>query len=108
MKERRKLERFDLRLPATIEVAAQGESEKTLLYVMTKDVCAGGAFFDTLNALPKDTQVKVGMALNLARLGGSKSRRARIKVSGRVLRSEPTGMAIGFDKSYKIIPVNNI
>lgn len=108
MKERRKLERFDLRVPATIEVVAQGESEKKILYVMSKDICAGGAFFDTMNAVPKETQVKVGMVLNLGKLRGLKRRRARIKVSGTVLRSEPTGMAVGFDKSYKIIPLNNI
>ena len=108
MKERRKLERFDLRVPATIEVVAQGEPEKKILYVMTKDICAGGAFFDTMNPVPEEMQVRVGMVLNLGKLSGLKRRRARIKVSGTVLRSKPTGLAIVFDKSYKIIPLNNI
>ena len=108
MKEQRRLERFDLGVPATVEVVAQGDdSEKKIHYVITKNICAGGAFFDTMSPASEGAQVKVGLVLDLGRSKGLTRRRARIKVSGTVLRSEPSGMAIRFDKSYRIIPLNN-
>jgi hypothetical protein len=107
MIEQRKLKRFNLRIPATIEVVAQGnDSGKKILYVITKNICAGGAFFDTMNPVPNGTQVKIRLVLNLGRLRGLKPWRAHVKLSGTVLRSEPTRMAIHFDKSYRIIPLN--
>jgi hypothetical protein len=108
MKEQRRLERFDLRVPATVEVVAQGgESEKKIHYVITKNISADGAFFETMSPAFEGAQVKVGLVLNLGRSKGLTRRRAGIKVSGTVLRSESSGMAIRFDKSYRIIPLNN-
>jgi hypothetical protein len=107
MIEQRKLERFDLRVPATIEVVAQGDaSGKKILYVITKNICEGGAFFDTMNPLPNGTQVKIRLVLTLERLRGLKRTRAHVKLSGTVLRSGPTRMAIRFDKSYRMIPLS--
>ena len=107
MIEQRKLERFDLRIPATIEEVAQGnDSGKKILYVITKNICAGGAFFDTMSQLPNGAQVKIRLVLNLGRLRGLKRWRAYVKLSGTVMRSEKTRMAIHFDKSYRIIPLN--
>lgn len=105
MREQRRLERFDLGVPATVEVVARGDdSEKKIHYVITKNISADGAFFDTMSPSFEGAQVKVGLVLNLGRSKGLTRRRACIKVSGTVLRSEPTGMAIRFDKSYRIIP----
>jgi hypothetical protein len=107
MIKQRKMERFNLGIPATIEVVAEGDdSGKKILYVITKNICAGGAFFDTMSQLPNGAQVKIRLVLNLGRLRGLKRRRAHLKLSGTVLRSESTGMAIHFDKSYRIIPLN--
>jgi hypothetical protein len=105
MEERRELERFKLRLPARIEVVSGvPEVEKDLINIETDNICSGGAFFHTLSPLPKGTQVKIDMLLNFQRLRIPKNRRPHIKVSGNVLRSEATGMAIRFDKEYRIIP----
>jgi len=108
MKERRKLERFQLRLPAKIEVVSRVPgSEKEKLTLKTENICSGGAFFHTPNPLPEGTQVKVDMRLNFYRLRNIENRRPLVKVKGSVLRSEPTGMTIQFDKGYVItLPPN--
>jgi hypothetical protein len=107
MRAQRRLERFDLIVPATVEVVARGDdSEKKIHYVITKNISADGAFFDAMNPPSEGAQVKVDLVLNLGRSKGLTRRRAGIKVSGTVLRTEPSGMAIRFDKSYRIIPLN--
>ncbi|UCF84455.1 MAG: hypothetical protein JSV50_02155 [Desulfobacteraceae bacterium] len=103
MKERRQLERFQLRLPAEIEVASRVPGlEKEKLSLQTENICSGGAFFYTLSLFPEGTQVRIAMRLNFRRLRNIEKRCPLINVSGSVLRSEPAGMAIRFDKGYEI------
>ena len=105
MEERRELERFKLRLPARIEmVSGKPEVGRDIISLETDDISSGGAFFHTLSPLPEGTQVKIDMLLNFQRLRIPKDNRPHIKISGNVLRSEATGMAIRFDKEYQIIP----
>ncbi len=105
MEERRELERFKLRLPARIEVVSRvPEVEKDIINIETDNISSGGAFFHTLSPLPEGTQIKIDIVLNSLKLRIPKNRRPHIKVSGNVLRSEATGMAIRFDKEYRIIP----
>ena len=107
MTERRKLERFKLRLPPRIEVVTQRrdvEETTHALNLVTENICSGGAFFRTSSPLPKGTEVKIDMVLNLDRIRGLKGKSPLIKVRGRVLRSEPTGMAIRFGKRYNMVP----
>lgn len=106
VKERRKVERFDLALPARIEVidTLQGR-EKELHDLLTRDICEDGAFFHTPQPLPEHTEVKIDLILPLNRLERIKENRAHIRVKGVVLRSETEGMAIRFEKGYKISPL---
>lgn len=93
MKERRKLERFDLQLPAKIDVVA---GEKQISNLFTKNICAGGAFFETSNPLPNNTRVKIDLVAPT---------RVQIIVAGSVCRLDPSGMAIQFDEEYKLLPL---
>jgi hypothetical protein len=105
MKERRKLERFSFEVPARIDVIVPGESKKTL-DLPTSDICAGGAFFHTPEALPEGTKVKVDLILSLDRLKELISHnRINVKVNGIVVRSGSVGMAICFDEDYQIMPL---
>ena len=103
MKERRKLERFDLKISATIE-SMTSDQEKRLLNLLTSNICSGGAFFHTTQPLPEGSQVKIDLVLPLDNLKQLKDdcKQAYIMVTGRVLRSESEGMAILFDKNYLI------
>jgi hypothetical protein len=93
MKERRKLERFDLQLPAEIEVE---RGKKHIRNLFTKNICAGGAFFETSNPLPLNTNVKIDLVAPT---------RVQIIVLGAVCRSDPSGMAVQFEEEYKILPL---
>ena len=103
MDERRKLERFDLQVPAKIEVINQ-DREKEMLDLLTSNICSGGAFLHTTRPLPEGTQVKVDLILPFDKLKELKqdSQQVYIKVTGTVLRSETEGMAICFDEDYQI------
>jgi hypothetical protein len=102
--ERRRLERFDLQVPAKIEVMSSADTS-TITELLTRDICAGGAYFPTKTALPSGTKVKLDILLpvrNVSTIGDNT--RGLIKVNGTVIRSGPAGMAIGFDEGYLITP----
>ena len=108
IKEKRVLERFDLKIPARIEVMApvQDHLDNEIPNLLTSDICSGGAYFHTGEPLPKGIEVKIDLMLPLDTLQKIKSewKHAHIQVTGKVLRSESKGMAISFDKDYRMGP----
>ncbi len=108
MENRRKDERFKLRLPAKVEVLSRyNDVGKNTFRLETDNICSGGAYFPTLNPLPEGTSVKVDLLLDFDRLTTPKHMRPLIKVNGDVVRSGRTGIAIPFDGIYQIIPPLN-
>lgn len=102
--ERRRLERFELQVPAKIEVLSSPDAA-SLLELLTKDICAGGAYFPTKMALAAGTKVKMDILLPVRNVSApGDNTRGLIKVNGTVIRSGPAGMAIGFDTGYLITP----
>ena len=105
IEEKRTQERFDLEIPAKIELRTSGE-EKEVLDLLTSNICSGGAFLHTVQPLPAGTPVKIDLILPLPKLKELKDdyQQAFIAVTGTVLRSESTGMAICFE-DYQIRPL---
>jgi len=101
--DRRKLERFDLKLPAKLSWSGKDKKHESI-ELMTDNICSGGAYLAMENPLPKGTEVKMGMILNLDRLHELGGRQSHIHVSGSVIRNDQQGMAICFDSKYKISP----
>ena len=103
MTDKRTLERFDLELPATIELLTS-DQEKSLVNLLTTNISSGGAYFHTPQPLPEGTQVKIDLVLPIDKLRKLKDehKQAYIKVTGTVLRSESEGMAICFEEDYQI------
>ncbi len=103
--EKRKLDRFNLEIPAKVEVTTL-DQEKEIFDLLTSDICAGGAFFHTSQPLPEGTTVKIDLILSLGKLKELKDdfKHAHIEVAGTVLRSESAGMAICFNEDYQIHP----
>jgi len=103
MSNKRQLERFDLRLPAIIEVVSESsEHDKKVINLLTRDACSGGAYFHTDQPLPEGTQVKIDLVLSIDVLKKLEGKQAFIKVNGSVIRTESSGMAICFDKDYLV------
>jgi len=105
-KEKRRLERYELRVPAKVQVVTSDQDRETL-DLFTSDICSGGAFFHTTEPLPEGTDVKIDLVLPLEEIKKLRedSSHAYIKITGTVLRSESSGMAVCFNKNYKIQPL---
>jgi hypothetical protein len=96
MKKKRNLERFDLKLPVTVEVL--GGAEAKTLELETSNISADGAYFATRRPLDRGEKVKMRMVLPAVRRKNRKSgRQAQVEVKGVVCRSESQGMAISFE-----------
>ena len=106
MKERRKYERFDLRLPGRIEVLTSGKQQ--VLDLLTGDVSAGGAFFYTTKSISQGTQVTLNLTLTSQRLKELTAAQALIKVDGTVVRCNTKGMAVSFNEDYDIVNLPNL
>ena len=104
-KEKRNFERLDLRLKAFVLPVDKQIELKTMDYE-TINVCAGGAYFRTTYPLPSGTNVSVSLFLP-----GSGSTmdhvESTIELTGHILRSNDNGMAVSFNRSYKLSPYNS-
>jgi PilZ domain len=101
--DRRKSERFDLKL--STELSYSGKDKKIeSIELMTSNICSGGAYLATDSPLPMGTEVKMAMILSLDNIQKMGGQRSRIDVSGSVVRTESQGMAIFFDRKYRISP----
>lgn len=104
MHELRKYERFNLEIPAKIE-PINGDFGKEISHLITSNICAGGAFFNTDKPLPQSTKVKLEITLpldNLKNVNGTS--RVCVLITGKVIRSETGGMAIVFNEDYQLFP----
>jgi len=72
--------------------------------VMTRNICAGGAFLLTDIPLMVGTDIKMDLILPLDNIPKMEGKRSRIDVSGAVVRTESQGVAVCFDKKYTIEP----
>lgn len=104
MAEKRAMERFSLQLLASISTLGK-ERDQEVVELLTKNICAGGAFFDTLYPLPIGSRVKIELILPLKGIKNVEGDKALIKVTGSVIRADEKGTAICFDKDYQILPL---
>jgi len=98
--DERQMERFTLQISANLFVISEENAKQITLE--TSNISAGGAFFPTDSPLPIGTKVKIDLVLPLGELKSMEGKRSRIHVSGAVIRTEDSGMAISFDKNYQI------
>ena len=104
MEERRRFERFQLRLPVRMEVIISGKSR--IFDFETKDVSAAGAFIDTSERFAEGTPVQLSMALSSNRIQELTGSQSLIKVKGIIVRSTPTGLAVSFEGKTEILSLN--
>lgn len=105
--ERRRHQRFDLRLPARVEDLSRfSDQAPVVLDLTTKDISAFGAYFPSSRSFQKGTRVKVDLILSPEKPKSFHVKRALIEVIGTVLRQGPEGMAVDFEKRYRLTPLN--
>ena len=99
MKERRKLERFQLHVPAKIELTDASGHRETL-QLETKDISADGAFFVSTNPISEGAAVKLEMILSVEKLKEliGVHNKVELKLQGHVIRSDSGGVAVMFDR----------
>jgi hypothetical protein len=97
------MERFSLEISATITFN-NGDRKQKSLELMTSNICSGGAFFKIEKPLSTWTHVKIDIILSLNKFKNGNRKRSLINVSGLVIRTDKKGMAISFDKKYRLSP----
>ena len=104
-KEKRKLERFGLELPAQISLMSSNVEDK--IEVKTSNICSSGAFFKMFRPLPVGTAVRITLHLTLSRFDSLKDycRGSQVQITGKVSRCEPLGMSVLFDTEYQMHPL---
>ena len=103
--EKRKVERFDLQLEAFVSLP--GESSHTDTgNLVTRDISMNGVFLITDKPLPVGARVNVDMILTLGGKKKQDAQQAWIKASGKILRTDNQGMAVGFDNKSRILPLS--
>ena len=104
MEERRRFERFQLRLPVRMEVTISGKRQ--IFDLETKDVSAAGVFIETSERFSEGTPVQLSMTLSSDRIRELTGSQSLIKVKGIVVRSAPTGLAVSFAGRREILSLN--
>lgn len=101
IKNNRGMERFRLKLPTTVStINADGIEEAQNFY--TANICAGGAFINTAEPLSVGSEMKIELILSIDALKKLKGNKVKIKVTGEVIRTDETGMAVRFDDRFVI------
>ncbi len=95
------MQRFSMELPAVISCVTP-DRDKTSLRLITTNVSAGGALFPPRSAVPLHSRVEIDLFLPPKNVFGAKSSGAHVRVYGRVIRNDDTGMAVQFMNRYRI------
>ena len=102
VEDRRKFERFNLRLPTRIKVRSSTVRKQTE-ELNTTNISSGGAFFSTGKPIPNGTKVQLSLTLLSEKLKKLTGTNGRVQVDGTVVRSDQQGIAVSFNNNYKFI-----
>ena len=109
-KDKRDLERFPLEIQARIKTLDSRKDELGI-DIKTSNISSGGAFFYTPEPLSEGSDVMIELILPVEKLVKYLNDQKKdysetlVELKGRVLRSEPEGMVIRFDKDFKLTPL---
>ena len=106
MKERRMYERFQLSLPARLEMNSTGKKE--IFELQTRDISAGGVFINTMDQFPEGTRFKLDLTISSERIKKLTGVNSLIESTGNVVRSTTEGVAIQFDRDCQILSLRGL
>lgn len=99
---RRRQERIDLDLVATIQPVSGHKQEETPILTRTRDISASGAYLLTDMPLPPDMQLELEVLLPFEELTPMEGSDIALKAIGRVVRSDDNGVAVQFHNSQDL------
>lgn len=105
MIEKRKMQRFAIAIPSIVWPQNEG-GDGDALNLVCRDVSAAGAFFLTSTLLDVGTRLRVVMLLELGDGDQHAAAKSRVTISGTIIRVEEKGMAVRFEKRYKMSTVS--
>ncbi len=70
--------------------------------LLTRDISVGGAYFETDSPLDVGERLEIDFYLPLEWLRGMEDNFLKVCTSGKVVRSDPNGMAVMFDGEYSL------
>ncbi len=99
---KREFEKYDINVPARIEVISSEGVES--YFLQTTSVSAKEVFFSTADPLPNDEIVRLELILDFTKPGNlsNTGRTILISVTGRVAICEEGGMTIFLNEDYEI------
>ena len=97
--DRRELARFELKLPAKVEMLERGKRQ--VFQLVTSNISAKAAYFQMLHPISEGVRVRLTINIGSEIVRKITGFQMRLMTEGRVLRSEPKGMAIQFDGNQK-------
>lgn len=102
MKEKRQFERFEIQVPARIEIPAHN-GQCAGFDLETHNLSAGGALIKFVAPLPEGSVVKIDIVLSFEELktAADPSGSLILSTTGHVVRSGLEGIAIRFDENYE-------
>ena len=102
--ERRKQERFSLKVLAFVQTGTSGA--ENVFTLSTQDISSGGAFFPMEVPLPTGEKVKITIYLSISPVEPVVDLPGSVKIitDGEVVRSTPQGLAVAFGRHYTISP----
>jgi len=108
MTEKRRFERFNICVPARIEVVSR-EEQKEVFELETCNLSAEGIYFDSGKPLVGGSQVKIEIFLKFEELmtPADPDGTLVITATGRVVRTGPEGTAIRFNEDYDFMTCLN-
>ena len=102
MKERRTYERFQLSLPARLEMNPTGKKE--IFELQTKDISAAGALLvGTTEQFTAGTRCHLELIVASEKIKELTGVQGLIKIEGIIVRSTPDGVAACFDGDCQIL-----
>ena len=103
MDDRRKFERFDINVPARLEILME-EGQTEIIDLLASSLSAGGTFLNIGRPVPEGSPVKIEVVLQFEKLKTLDDPEGTLVIAatGQVLRSGPEGMAICFNEDYDI------
>jgi len=100
MKERRKYNRVNI--PLHVRLKAMNTGQKQVFDLVTRDISYTGTYIPTLTSFPEGTRFNMDFTLPSDNLKEFKDIKSLKGCTGKMVRSDPHGIAIKFDKECQI------